>query len=205
MILIGRNLSPFTRRVALWLAHQGRSVERQELAPVGPDFEELKKQNPVVRVPVLILEDGRRLIESFVICDYLDETAPEGTRLIPVSGPARLDCLNRLALANSTSEKAVALVYERDRRPEDKRWDQWIDRLTGQVEGGLAAMEKAQAAREQLAPRDGGDLATVIACQFIKTTSPSLMAGEAPALDALLTRAMDWPGVPETMPVLPPS
>ncbi|MEM1276818.1 MAG: glutathione S-transferase family protein [Pseudomonadota bacterium] len=202
MILYGRNLSPFTRRVALWLAHQGRAVERRELAPVGPDFEELKTQSPVARVPVLVLDDGRRLIESFVICDYLEQTAPEGTRLIPEAGEERLDCLSRLALANSTSEKAVALVYERDRRPEEMRWDKWIDRLTGQVEGGLAAMEAAQAARGDQ-PRDGGDLAAVIACQFLAATSPALMAGPQPALDALVERALAWPGVEDTLPLIP--
>ena len=90
MILYGRNLSPFTRRVAIWCAMQGRQIERRELMVAGPDFDEIKAHSPVVRVPILVLDDGAHLIESFAICDYLDETAPNGTRLVPASGAARM-------------------------------------------------------------------------------------------------------------------
>lgn len=37
MILYGRNLSPFTRRLALWFAMQGREVERCQVMITGPD------------------------------------------------------------------------------------------------------------------------------------------------------------------------
>ena len=42
MILYGRNMSPFVRRVAIWCALQGRQIERRELMVSGPDFEEIK-------------------------------------------------------------------------------------------------------------------------------------------------------------------
>ena len=32
---------------------------------------------------VLVLDDGTHLIESWAICDWLDETAPSGRRLLP--------------------------------------------------------------------------------------------------------------------------
>ena len=118
MILYGRNLSPFARRVAIWAALQGRDLERRELTVMGEDFEKIRAVNPVARVPALVLDDGTKLIESFAICDWLDETAPGGRRLVPARGEARRDCLQRLALANSVAEKAVAMVYERNRRPE---------------------------------------------------------------------------------------
>ena len=47
MILYGRNLSPFRRRVAIWCALQGRKVEWRELMVAGPDFEEIKATEPV--------------------------------------------------------------------------------------------------------------------------------------------------------------
>jgi len=142
MILYGRNLSPFVRRVAIWCGLQGRKIERREITVAGDDFEEIKKHNPVARVPILILDDGTHLIESFAICDYLDETAPNDTRLIPDSGAARMDCLQRLALAQSTAEKSVAMVYERNRRPEEFHWRDWQQRVAGQVQGGLAELDR---------------------------------------------------------------
>ena len=49
MILYGRDLSPFVRRIAIWCALQGRELERRPLMVSGPDFEELKGLNPVGR------------------------------------------------------------------------------------------------------------------------------------------------------------
>jgi glutathione S-transferase len=45
MILYGRNLSPYARRVAIWCALQGRDIERRELMVAGPDFEEIKARS----------------------------------------------------------------------------------------------------------------------------------------------------------------
>ena len=198
MILYGRNLSPFTRRVALWCAMQGRQIERRELGVVGADFEEVAKHNPVARVPILELEDGTRLIESFAICDYLDETAPEGRRLIPASGPARREAMQRLAMAHSTAEKAVAMVYEKIRRPEAFHWPDWQTRLSGQITGGLAEAD-AMAKGRGAAP-DGGDLALVVLHQFAEAAVPWLLEPGYPDLAALSRVGMDWPGVSETMP-----
>ncbi|MEM8841033.1 MAG: glutathione S-transferase family protein [Pseudomonadota bacterium] len=200
MILYGRNLSPFARRVALWCACQGRELERRELTVAGDDFVEIARHNPVARVPILILDEGTHLIETFAICDYLDETAPVGTRLLPESGTARIDALQRLAVANSTAEKAVAMVYDRNRRPAELHWQAWQDRLTGQIQGGLAALEKMAPDAARGGRPDGGDLATVIAYHFIEETNPWLLDPDYPELAALAGRAMDWPGVRETMP-----
>ena len=116
MILYGRNLSPFTRRVLIWCRMQGRAVEQRPLAATEPaDAEAIRAVNPVGRVPTLVLEDGTALTESFAICDWLEETAPEGKRLIPASGTARRDCMQRIATAHSTTE----------------RWWRWSTRRTG--------------------------------------------------------------------------
>lgn len=200
MILYGRNLSPFARRVALWCACQGREIERREITVAGDDFVEIAQHNPVARVPILILDDGTHLIETFAICDYLDETAPAGKRLLPEGGKARIDALQRLAVANSTAEKAVAMVYDKNRRPEEFHWQAWQDRLAGQIQGGLAALEKMAPAAASGDGPDGGDLAMVIAYQFIEETNPWLLDPGYPELAALSQRSMDWPGVRETMP-----
>jgi glutathione S-transferase len=202
MILYGRNLSPYVRRVAIWCALQGRDVERRELMVAGPDFDEIKAHNPVGRVPILILNDGTHLIETFAICDYLDETAPNGTRLLPESGAARMEALRRLAVANSTAEKAVAMVYERNRRPEEFHWRDWQARVAGQIQGGLAELDKivpAEGWSGENGP-DGGDIAAIIVYQFVENTNPWLLEPGYPRLAALAERGMGIEAIAATKP-----
>lgn len=202
MILYGRNLSPFVRRVAIWCAQQGREVERREITVQGEDFQKLKTLNPVVRVPVLELDDGAKLVETFAITDWLDETAPSGRRLVPESGAARRDTLQRLAIANGVAEKAVSLVYERNRRPEQFHWKEWQQRVVGQVQGGLAALDAA-VPDEGWSGKDGpdaGDVASVVAYQFVEATNPWVLESGYPRLAAFVERAMAEPGFAETKP-----
>lgn len=202
MILYGRNLSPFARRVAIWAALQGRAIERREIPPIGETWDEVRAHNPVGRVPILILDDGTELIETWAICDWLEETAPEGRRLVPAAGPDRIACLQRLALANSTAEKTVAMVYEKNRRPEAHQWPVWQERLAIQIRGGLAAMEAA-APKDRFhggADPDGSDIATVCALQMVEATNPWLIAAPLPGLSALSERAMTFAPFRETDP-----
>ena len=45
---------------------------------------ELKKVNPLGKVPVLVLDDGWKIPESSIIIEYLDTHHTTGTRLIPI-------------------------------------------------------------------------------------------------------------------------
>lgn len=201
MILYGRNMSPFTRRVAVWCTLQGREPERRKLTVAGDDFERIRALNPVGRVPVLVLDDGAVLIETSAIIDWLEETAPEGRRLLPASGVARRDALQLIACANSTAEKAVALVYEKNRRPPELHWPEWVARLEGQISGGLAALE--QRTPEGWFGGDapnGPDIAFVIAHDFIIATNPHLLEGKFPKLAAMAARAQALPAFSQTMP-----
>jgi Glutathione S-transferase len=202
MILYGRNLSPYARRVAVWCALQGRAVERREIPSMGDTWDEVRAHNPVGRVPILILEDGAELIETWAICDWLEDTAPEGGRLVPPTGVPRRDCLQRLALANSTVEKVVALVYEKNRRPDEFQWPDWQERLVTQIRGGLAAMEAAAPGSgwHGGAGPDGSDIATVIAVQMAEATNPWLLEPGYPRLAALCERAMALAPFAETDP-----
>lgn len=196
MILYGRNLSPFARRVAIWCAMQGRDVERQAIMVQGEDFERLKGMNPVGRVPVLELDDGTQLAETYAICDWLDETSPNGWRGLPASGDARRAAWQRLAVAVGTAEKGVALVYERNRRPEQFHWMEWQQRLVGQIQGGLAALESGTDDGEI----DGAALTAAIAYQFVEITNPWVLEPGYLKLAALTERAMQIPAFAETKP-----
>ena len=172
MILHGGRLSPFVRRVELWLAAQERPVERSYVSVFDADFGGLLGMNPLGRVPVLVTEDGTSLFETFAIIDYLEETATPERRLIPASGPDRGQTLQGISLAHGIAEKTVALVYERVRRPADLQWPEWRNRIKTQIRSGLAALETAVG--KHTAPFDGLGISAVCAYDMAATKFPAL-------------------------------
>ncbi len=204
MILYGRDLSPFVRRIAVWCAMQGRAVERRQIMVAGEDFARVKELNPVGRVPILELDDGTRLIESYAIGEWLDETSPNGVRLLPAGGVARRDALQRLAVASGTAEKAVALVYERNRRPCGSALEGLAGPASrsdaGRAGGARRHARRRRDGRASDGRPDAGDVAAVIAWQFVEATNPWVLEPGYPRLAALVERAMQLPEVAATKP-----
>jgi glutathione S-transferase len=72
--------SPFPTRVRLLLYAKGIEVEMIEPPGFHATAEgkgDYLKINPIGRVPALVLDDGRALPESEVICEYLEDAFPE--------------------------------------------------------------------------------------------------------------------------------
>src|SRR5271155_4017377 len=69
MKLYGSLISPYTRK-ALVIAHElGLKLE---LLPRPEDAAEFRRINPLGKIPALVLDDGSVLIDSPVICEYLN-------------------------------------------------------------------------------------------------------------------------------------
>ena len=119
IILRSSPASPFVRKVRIAIQMLGLS-DRVEIvdADLQNAAEPLLEQNPLGKIPALILEDGRVLYDSFVIIDYLDSLS-DAAELIP-SGAARYDVLTRHALADGIMEAGVLQVYEKRYRPEKR-------------------------------------------------------------------------------------
>lgn len=175
MILYGRNISPYVRRVAIWMALQRRAFERVELSPFD-SAKDIAAANPMIRVPALTLDDGTVLVESWAICDWLDDTAPE-RRLIPAAGPARHATMRRIAQAHQFTDILIRLFYETERREEAYRWPVMVARNRAQARAGLDALE-ADAPEAGFfggdAP-DGADIAFALAHDFAAHTAPGLI------------------------------
>ncbi len=137
MILIGQYDSPFVRRVGIAMTLYGLDFEHRPWATFG-DGDLIAPYNPLRRVPTLVLDDGRVIIESAYILDYIDELKGEGA-LIAKSGPQRQQALYYIALATGFSDKCVALFYERELHTETS--DIWFDRLNLQIGAVLDRLE----------------------------------------------------------------
>jgi glutathione S-transferase len=111
--------SPYVRKVMV-VAHELGLADRIETVRtvVGgtTPHRELMRENPLGKIPTLVLEDGTILYDSPVICEYLD-TVHGGARLFP-AWPERLAALRRLALGDGMLDIALAWLGERFRPPE---------------------------------------------------------------------------------------
>jgi glutathione S-transferase len=134
VILVGHYDSPFVRRCAIAMHLLGIPFERNRLSGFA-DAEEMRKINPLGRMPSLILDDGEVIIDSAAILDHI---APS---LMPEPGPARRRAWKVIALAIGIIDKAGAIVYERALRPPEKIHQPWIDRCRVQLDSGIAALE----------------------------------------------------------------
>ena len=97
MILRSAPPSPFGRKVKIAAAILGLA-DRIAIVPADTiTDEELKIQNPLGKIPTLVLDDGRTLFDSRVILEYLDHVAGSG-RILPREADARFAALRLQAL-----------------------------------------------------------------------------------------------------------
>lgn len=139
LVLRSSPASPFGRKVKMAALELGL-MDRIEIvaADTNDPSEPLRQQNPLGKIPTLVLEDGTTLFDSRVIVDYLDYLA--GGRLIP-AGEARFQQLRLQALADGISDAALLQVYEGRFRPKEGHNANWLAHQGGKVARGLAALE----------------------------------------------------------------
>lgn len=107
MKLIGRYMSPFVRRVGVSLHLLDIPFTNEPLS-VLTDSLKIREYSPLGRVPALVLDDGRVLIDSNAILDHFDQQAGAERALLPLSGAERSEAMNLLAFAVGACEKTVA-------------------------------------------------------------------------------------------------
>ena len=189
MILIGLLDSPFTRRVAIALALRGIAFEHRAWS-VGADFDRIREYSPLGRVPVLVFDDGEVLMESSSILDWIEHET-DGDALLPAAGRERREAMRLMGLASGAADRGVAMVLERLFHSEEKRSDALLARSLTQIEGALAALDAACAARAgQWLVTDAMTLADItVACYatYLKDAVP-LELSRWPALAAFVAR-----------------
>jgi glutathione S-transferase len=109
--------SPFVRKVMI-VAHELGLVERltcvRTVAATTRPHAELMQDNPLSKIPTLVLDDGTVLYDSRVICEYLDGLH-SGRKLFPADPKARMLALRRQALGDGALDFLLLLRNERER------------------------------------------------------------------------------------------
>lgn len=134
--------SPFVRKVMV-CANEIGIVDKLDCVrtPVAIDVPnlELIHDNPLLKIPTLVLDDGFKLFDSTVICEYLD-TLHDGPKLIPEEGRERILALQQQSFADGLLDVMLLWRLERN-KPAEQRRDQWLASFELKVRASLEALE----------------------------------------------------------------
>ncbi len=135
--------SPFARKVRIGAIELGL-IDKIEFMPVtvvpGQANDEYSKIHPLKKLPVLILDNGDVIVDSYVIVEYLDELAGGG-KLIPASGALRWKVKSDHSLLQGMLDSMLLCRYEKMVRPEPLRWQAWADDHWNRAWMGMARFE----------------------------------------------------------------
>lgn len=99
---------------------------------------ELLPDNPLSKIPTLVLDDGTALYDSLVICEYLDSIG--GPRLFPPAGPARWTALTWHALGTGLLDTLILWRNERD-KPQPRQTPEWLAAFAVKTGAALDRMD----------------------------------------------------------------
>ncbi len=175
MKLIGTTTSPYVRKTRIVLAEKKIEYEFVLDSPweegTGvPNF------NPLGKVPILVLDDDSTLFDSRVICEYLDNAAPNN-RLLPQANRERTQVKRWEALADGICDAAANIVLENRRKPTQRSKD-WVTRQRDKVERGVHMMS--------------GDLADATWCHGNGLTLADIATGVALGYLSFRLADFDW-------------
>ncbi|MNV44218.1 putative GST-like protein YibF [compost metagenome] len=147
--------SPFGRKVRMAIDVVGLTADvRVVNADTSDPADSLRQQNPLGKIPTLVLEDGQALFDSRVIVEYLDVIDGRGI-LVPPGALERIGALRQQALADGLLDAALLQVYERRFRPETLQMESWVVNQRSKVERALDAFSVQLPARRDVGPHIG--------------------------------------------------
>lgn len=202
--------SPYARKVRAAAIEVGLGKDLELMAAaVAPGRENqayAAKINPLRKIPALALDSGEVLVDSSVICEYLDARAGGG-RLLPASGEARWQVLTQHAIAQGMTDALILVRYETALRPEPQRWPLWVDDQWDKFWAGLTWFETRAAAILPAAPKrlDMAQLALGAVLGYVDFRFPDCgWQKRAPLVAAWFRAASALPALKETVPYDPP-
>ncbi|MBL1256179.1 glutathione S-transferase [Methylocystis sp. Sn-Cys] len=142
MILRYSPASPYARKIRIVADLVGLTaqVDVVPASTTDPD-DTLRSQNPLGKIPTLILADGTALYDSRVIAEYLDHLS--GGKLFPSDPARRFEALRLQALGDGINDAALLMRYETAMRRPELRDQEAIDLQQGKIDRALAVLEAA--------------------------------------------------------------
>ncbi len=191
------NTSPYARKCRALIIEKGLEarIEIEEATPLdNPDT--LQITNPLGKVPALLRERGPALMDSPLICEYIDTLNDE--HWIPKSGESRLLVLRQQALADGMIDLTIGRRIEL-MRDEALKWDFWTDRWAASIERTLDLLEAERSQFERSV--DLGALSIAVALGYLDLRYADLdWRGRWPELGAFAERWFERDSFKRTAP-----
>jgi glutathione S-transferase len=201
MKLIGSLTSPYVRKVRILFLEKKVDVDL-EIENVWAADTKITLNNPLGKVPCLLLEDGEAIYDSRVIAEYADTLSPV-SKLIPAESRERAIVKTWEALADGVLDAGILARLESTWRPADLQSQAWIDRQ----------MDKVSKAIREMSEKLGGnawchsnqmtlaDIAVGCALGYLLFRFPAVQwQGQYPNLDRLYQKLMQRASFIDTAP-----
>ena len=181
------------------IAHElGLKLEEIRTLPMqDPEF---RKVNPLGKIPALVLDDGSVLIDSPVICEYLNHTG--GGKFFPgmnlfKHNSGRWKALGLAALGDGIADAAVAWIIMGRENPVPEAARQ---RQIQTVLAGLDALERVNFAKDPTI----GEISVACAIGYVEFRMTDLdWKSSRPKLSAWYTQFCEYPSMKATAPAAP--
>ncbi len=183
MILRTSPPSPFGRKVKIAADILGLSDRIEVITADTTDASDpLRQQNPLGKIPVLILDSGETYYDSRVIVEYLDHLAGGG-KILP-QGEARFPVLRLQALADGIMDANILRIYEGRWRDPSRHEEKWVAYQTAKVD---RALDYAESIADSFAGKiDAGTISLACALGHMDLRFPDSWQGGRPKLVAFM-------------------
>ena len=191
--------SPYVRKVMI-CAHELDLVPKLELvrsvaAMLVPN-QQLMQDNPLSKIPTLVLADGTTLFDSAVICEYLNDLA--AGPLFPREGRARWQALRWHAFGDGLLD---ALILWRNEREREAPLPALLAAFELKTTASLAQLDR-EAAALTASPFSAGHVALGCALGYLDYRFAALgWRGQAPLLGAWYEGVRARPSFRTTEPI----
>ncbi|WP_306016591.1 glutathione S-transferase [Oceanicaulis sp. MMSF_3324] len=155
--------SPYARKCRALIIEKSleHKIEVIECDPRS-DPADLLEANPLGKVPALTREGAPALMDSPLICEFIDSLDDENW--IPKRGASRILVLRQQALADGLIDLTIGRRIEMQ-RDSDKQWDFWSDRWERGVKRTLEALNDDRGQYERSV--DLGALSVAVALHYL--------------------------------------
>ncbi|MCX8999007.1 glutathione S-transferase family protein [Rhizobiaceae bacterium BDR2-2] len=125
MKLLYSSASPYSSKVRMAAHHAGIAIESEKVV-TSDDPALLIDNNPLGKIPTLVIGNGQSVYDSVAINRHLDRLS--GGKLYPADAEAGLRADVLEALGDGIADCLLAIQYEHRMRPPEKVYQGWIDK-----------------------------------------------------------------------------